>query len=107
IRGGELERVGLGVRLAPDTVAKRSYRAQGAMVQEVVPGFGAAAAGLRSMEGTTFDDIVAIADQPVRDANDVFEILSERVAGEVVPVEVLRGGERRRFEVKLQPLNPR
>jgi S1-C subfamily serine protease len=88
-RGQDPERAFLGVSSgeAPEG---------GAAVGSVVPRSPAARAGLR--EG---DRIVEIADQPVRDPDDVSAVVNARRPGDEVRVVVERGGERRTLTVTL------
>jgi putative serine protease PepD len=88
-RGEDPERAFLGVSsgAAPDG---------GAEIGEVVPNSPAARAGLR--QG---DTIVEIADQPVRDPDDVSAVVNARRPGDEVRVAVERSGERRTLTVTL------
>lgn len=104
IRSGRPERPGLGVVLAPDALARQRYGARGAMIEDIVPGSGAEAAGLRAPTGSTYDDILAIDGDEVRSGDDVRRLLREREVGEDVTVEFLRGGTRYEVEVTLSAL---
>jgi S1-C subfamily serine protease len=95
IRTGRVEKVGLGINIAPDHVASR-FGVTGVLVVETVPGLGAATAGLRP---TTVDDsdhvilgdiIVEVNGKRVRNSNDLFRALDSVRAGTKVPVKVLR-----------------
>lgn len=104
IRTGRQERAGLGVVLAADTLAQQRYGAQGAMVIEVVPGSGAAAAGIRNATNQSFDDIIAVDGRAVHKRADVSRHIEGREVGDKVRVEFLRDGQRRAVEVTLQVL---
>jgi S1-C subfamily serine protease len=88
-KGEDPERAFLGVSSAPATDG-------GAEVGAVVPSSPASRAGLR--EG---DTIVEIADQPVREPDDVSAVVNARRPGDEVRVVVERGGERRTLTVTL------
>lgn len=61
---------------------------EGALIQAVLDGTPAAAAGLRAG-----DVIVALNNRPVDDRNSLVSLLLEHVAGETVTLDVLRGGQ--------------
>jgi serine protease Do len=90
----------LGVAIAPAHVARRLRRAvglpdvEGLLIREVTEGSPAARAGLA--QG---DLIVAVAGQPVRTADDLFDALP--AAGGTVEVSIVRGVEERAIQVLL------
>jgi S1-C subfamily serine protease len=103
------------------TIAKRlGYPvSHGAVVTRVRPHTPGAEAGLqagtdrRELLGSSFisggDVIVSIAGQPVRSAEDVVRVVTERLSpGQSVPVAFIRGGRKHRVTVTLQerPANP-
>jgi S1-C subfamily serine protease len=88
-KGQEPERAFLGVSSGPAPEG-------GAEVGGVVENGPAARAGLRAG-----DTIVEIADQPVRDPDDVSAVVNARRPGDEVRVVVERGGERRTLTVTL------
>jgi putative serine protease PepD len=88
-KGKEPERAFLGVSSAPAPEG-------GAEVGAVVEDGPAARAGLRAG-----DTIVEIADQPVRDPDDVSAVVNARRPGDEVRVVVERGAERRTLTVTL------
>jgi len=106
---GRVKRVGLGIVMLPDRIAAR-YRIEGVAVVRVVPGGGAARAGLEGMRRTWTggvelgDIIVGIEDEPVGSQDDLFRLLDVRKAGETVTVKYLRGDETREAPVVLQEL---
>jgi S1-C subfamily serine protease len=92
---------------------------RGALVVKVEPSSPAKSAGLTgggdkiTFQGqpgipTGGDVIVGIGGRPVRDSSDVGQVILRRRPGEVVRLEVLRGGKRRTVSVKLgaRPANP-
>ena len=99
--------------LTPSIAKKFGYAAtQGALVDSVVPGSGAAKAGLlagtrnEAFEGLGVrvggDAIVAIDGQPVRNAEDVVRIVANTLLpGEVARFTVVRGQQRRVVQIKL------
>jgi S1-C subfamily serine protease len=88
-KGESPKRAFLGVSSAPAADG-------GAEIGEVVANSPAARAGLR--QG---DTIVEIADQPVREPDDVSAVVNARRPGDEVRVVVERGGERRTLTVTL------
>ena len=99
--------------LTPAVARRFGYAAkQGALIDSVVPGGPAAAAGLLASTRTVAyeglavhvggDAIVAIDGLPVRNAEDVVRIVATRLLpGEVARFTVVRGAARRTVRVKL------
>jgi len=87
-RGERIERPFLGLTSAPHP--------EGAEIQGVTPGSPAQAAGLQAG-----DVITDVDGSPVRDPDDVSEVVGALEPGDEVEVEVSRDGERRSFEVEL------
>lgn len=98
IRFGKVRRAGLGVTVLPDHFA-RSWGVEGIIVREVIPGSGAARAGIRSLEldrrGTIVaaDIIQSVAGKRVRSYAELSNVLDRRSPGELVPVQILRDGK--------------
>jgi S1-C subfamily serine protease len=88
--GGKVERAYLGV--SNGTPTDRS----GAVVDSVVPGGPAAAAGLQAN-----DKIVQIDDRTIQSSEDVSAAVEARKPGEQAKVTVIRGGDRRTLTVDL------
>jgi len=106
IRQGRVSQPALGVRMAPDAWT-RQHGLDGVAVTEVVPGSGAAAAGLRParMEDGQVepgDLIVGLNGDPVSQQQDLVRLLAERQVGEKITLEVLRDGERIQVPVLLK-----
>jgi S1-C subfamily serine protease len=116
LRTGSVRYAYLGIEtddLTPAVAHRFGYAApRGALVVRVVPGTGAAAAGLRagarleSFRGLGVrvggDAIVAIDGMPVRSAEDVVRIVATRlVPGEQARFTLVRGGARRNVPVTL------
>jgi len=107
IRKGSNAPPALGISAAPDQVA-RLMRVEGVVVRSVVPGSGAESAGVRSMEVAedgailSADVLTKVDGESVSTVDDIHEILSNHKAGDVVPVEILRGKKSLRIDVKLQ-----
>ncbi|RMG12506.1 MAG: PDZ domain-containing protein [Planctomycetota bacterium] len=105
IQHGRVIRPTLGVQLAPEHVSARAGL-EGLLVLGVVPGSGAARAGLRptvrrGRQVILGDVIVAVDGQPIRRLDDLLNALEKHRPGERVPVVVDRGGERVALEVTL------
>jgi S1-C subfamily serine protease len=104
--------------LTPSIARHLGYATRtGALVSEVVPGSGAAAAGLKAgtriepFEGLGVpvgsDAIVAIDGIPVRTAEDVVRIVASRLLpGETARFTLVRGSRRRTVPVKLGERQP-
>jgi len=114
IRSGRLD-VGLGISTVRELYARRLGWQRGVIVGDVDENSGAASAGLRPArqlaDGTlSFDVILAVEGQPVRDQADLREALEGRNPGDVVTVEVVRSetpDERDEIEVQLGRLDRR
>jgi putative serine protease PepD len=88
-RGERIERPFLGVTSAP-------HPSGGAEIQGVTPGGPAAGAGLRA------GDVIVGADStPVRDPDDLSQVVSALEPGDEVQIEIERDGQRRTFDVEL------
>jgi S1-C subfamily serine protease len=109
VSGGRVTRPGLGVRLADDRLVS-AWGLEGALIVDVTPGSGAAAAGLQPTSRDRLgrvhlgDVIVAIDGQRVREADDVVRRLEGRKAGEQVIVRVQRGDRTQDVPVNVQSL---
>lgn len=108
IRGGKAQRVGLGVTLAHDALARREG-VKGALVGGVLKGGAAERAGLvglrrdpRTGDVLLGDVITAVDGKPVSGVNDLLEAFAEREAGQKVRLTVQRQGERLDVDVVLQ-----
>jgi S1-C subfamily serine protease len=94
---GFVARATLGVRIAPDPVARSLGATQGAMIQSVDSGSPAAAAGLlparRGLGGLVAGDVIVGIGKgkKVRNAYDLAAVLDGLAPGEAVEVRVLRG----------------
>lgn len=100
---GHVERVGLGISLVDDRIARRSG-VVGLVVREVRKGGPADKAGLRGLVATPRgvaigDVIVAIDGKPVRGFDDYYSALDGRPVGTPARVSVMRDG--RSFDVDI------
>ncbi len=99
----------LGIRAAAPPIAK-SLGVEGVVIEIVEPGSGAESAGMRSL---AYDDknrpiadvITAVGGVRVKKIDQIWEIMGEHKAGDVVPVEVLRDGKTMHMDVKLSDAN--
>ena len=109
IRHGEVRRVGLGITLLSDHVA-RSWGFEGVVIREVLSGSQAARAGLRGVQlgrdgrVASADVIQEVDGRRIRTFADLSNALDDRAPGEVVEVVVRRAGETLRFSVPLARL---
>ena len=110
VRFGQASRPSLGVRILSDFVSA-AYGVRGVVVTGVVPGSGAARAGLHGETTVRYnrpspncDVIVAVDGAPVRNSNDLFRALSHREVGDKVELGVVRKGETLTLGVELQDL---
>jgi S1-C subfamily serine protease len=97
IRHGKVARADLGVTVAADKVS-RELGVEGALVVSVQPGGPGAEAGLRPTrrEGRRLrlgDVITRVDGQPVRKANDLFDLLETHKVGETVTLTLKRDGQ--------------
>ncbi len=105
---GKVVRPGLGIVPASEQIV-RQLKVQGVLVLSVPDGSAAQQAGLI---GTTQgpqswilgDLLVSLDGEPVKELNDLYRALDKHDVGDVVKLEVVRKGEKRTVEVKLQPL---
>ncbi len=110
INSGQVERAGLGIRIDEGQLASR-LGLRGALVIGVVPGSGAAEAGLRPTvrdrrTGRIIlgDLIVAIDGEAVADVLDLYRVLDGLEVGHDAQVTVTRDGNQRTVQVRLTPL---
>jgi len=96
------------VQVAEDQTARRVGVAEGALILTVAPNSAAAEAGLR---GTRRDDngrvrlgdvILAVNDQPIRKANDLYVALDKFQPGDAIVLTVLRDEKREEIKVSLR-----
>ena len=110
IAHGRVERPGLGIRPAPDNIA-RQLNIKGVLVEAVTPDTAAGRAGLTGIQKgaggrwALGDVIVGIDDQPVTNLTDLYRQLDRHKVGDTVTLDVVRGGgEKREVKVVLQAL---
>lgn len=112
IARGRLERPILGITLAEERLARRLGVGEGALVLEVVPGSGAARAGVQPTRRDRLgrivpgDLIVAVDGKKVASVDDLFLALEDRKVGDRVKVTLKRGGTVRQVEIELQAAPP-
>lgn len=107
ITHGKVVRPRLGVQLAASEISKQLGVDHGALIVKVVPGSGAAQAGLH---GTTREEagkiqlgevIVAIDGKAVENAADVSNALRDHRIGDTVTLTVLKDSQQRDVQVQL------
>lgn len=100
LRTGKVEQAYLGivpVAVTPDLADRLGLGVEnGVGIERIVSGGPAGRAGLR--QG---DVIVSLGGRTLKSVEDLFEVLRDKRPGDRVPVEVVRGGDRRSVEVGL------
>jgi len=110
VAAGKMTRPGLGVKLAPDQLAKQVGQ-NGALIMGVVPGSPAEEAGLlatrRNEDGEIElgDVITAVDGKPVAKVNDLFSTLQGHKVGDVVTLSISRNGQQQEVKVTLRDLD--
>lgn len=112
IEYGQIVRPQLGVQLVPEhlnLVVTRRLNVEGVLIAEVVPGSGAAEAGLKGSEFgqrsiAPGDIIVAIEDKAVTTRFDLLVILEEHEPGETLKLKIWRENDIIEKRVRLQGL---
>lgn len=108
IATGTVERAGLGIEMASDSLARR-FGVPGVLVADLVPGGAAERAGLRRPEraagGWNLDVIVGIDGERVQTREDLVRSLLGRSVGETVRVRFLRQGAEQQVDVVLQEIS--
>jgi S1-C subfamily serine protease len=105
---GRIIRPGFGVRIADDVAARRFGLREGVLVYDVSPGSTGEKAGIRGTyrdaRGRLVlgDVIVAVDGEPVRDTNELLNLMDRYEVGREVEVTVIRDGERLSLEATLQ-----
>ncbi len=109
IEFGEVRRVGMGVVLMEDHLARR-YGISGVIIRNITPDGPAHKASLKPVQvnrrGRLIlgDVIVGINQERVNDSNDLYRIMDGRSAGDQVNVNVIRDGRERTVKVVLEIL---
>jgi S1-C subfamily serine protease len=108
IRFGKVKRPALGVYNFSDEQARYLDIERGVAIRNVAKNSGAAEAGLRGIRElgngriTLGDIIIAIADDPVEDTDDLLNALEKFKGGDRVKVKILRDEKEKIVTVKLQ-----
>lgn len=107
IQHGRIKRAYLGVSIFQDSLARQLGVQTGALVQDVIPNTGAAAAGIQPTyidengEIQLGDVLIEVAGRSIQTFADVAKALDNRKPGERVTVLVQRDGARMPLEVEL------
>jgi S1-C subfamily serine protease len=107
IRDGKVTRVGLGVRLAADQLARQIVHQDGALIGSVQPGSPAEQAGLRPSKREANGKVIpgdlikSMDGKPVDKVNDLFDALDEHKVGDSVKLGILRDGKKIEVSVML------
>lgn len=115
IQKGKVDRPGLGVHIFEDAqverlVAQNALPKSGVLIRDVLPGTGAAEAGIRpttrSEEGQIElgDLIIAIDGKEIASSEDLFDVLASHQVGDTLRLTVLRDGDEVPLEVTLHAL---
>ncbi|MBP9085739.1 MAG: trypsin-like peptidase domain-containing protein [Kofleriaceae bacterium] len=108
IRNGKISRPALGINSLGDSLAQQ-LKIEGVVIQDVVPGGGAAMAGLVGVQPASNgqwamgDVIVALAGIEVKKLSDLHKALDRQKVGDIVDVTVMQNGQKRVVKVTLQP----
>jgi S1-C subfamily serine protease len=108
IRTGRVYRPLLGFTIVdPATATQVLGVEEGVVVNQVIDGSGAQAAGVRPLaqgdDGSyAFDVVLQVADRQVRALDDVYRELDGREFGQVVPVRIRRLGSELTLDVELR-----
>jgi S1-C subfamily serine protease len=106
IKSGHAARPGLGVLLAPPSVAQR-YGIRGAVIRGVNPGSPAEQAGLKGVDGDRWgrlrlgDTIVAVDGHAITSNDDLMKVLDGRQVGDEVRLQVQRDQATRELKIAL------
>jgi len=106
IAHGRVTRAGIGVQLLPDALTRRG-RVEGVGIAAVISGSPAERAGLegaRQLGWGSFalGDVITAADgKPVKNTDDLRDVLDTRQPGETVVFTLLRNGQAREVEITL------
>jgi S1-C subfamily serine protease len=108
IEHGLVRRAGLGIVPLENAYNER-FGLGGVGIRDVEPGSAAQSAGLRAPRelpggGVDFDVIVKIDGSDIRRVEDLYDVLDQRVVGDVVRVSVRRGERVEELRVRLQAL---
>jgi S1-C subfamily serine protease len=101
IREGKFARPSLGVQVAPLEFQSKLGIEKGVAVVGVLPGSGAAAAGIRPFqrdaggELVVGDVIVAVGGKPVATLDEILDALEQHKSGDTVTLSLVRPGEKR------------
>jgi S1-C subfamily serine protease len=107
IIGGKVSRPTLGINTLGDSLA-RQLKIDGVVIQEVVAGSGAAAAGLTGVQPSANgqwmigDVIVALGNSEVKKLADLHKALDSQKVGDIVDLTVTNNGQKRTVKVTLQ-----
>ena len=110
LRYGKVRQPGLGIMPFSDSIAQR-LGVRGVVVHKVLPGSGAAAAGLRDTRRDRHgsivlgDVVVAINSERVEDFDDLYNVLENKAIGSTVTVKVLRNRRPLQLKIKLMDLS--
>ncbi|MCG8424649.1 MAG: trypsin-like peptidase domain-containing protein [Proteobacteria bacterium] len=109
IKNGRVETAGLGVRILPDSTARR-WNIEGVIIRSVKPGSNAARAGLRGIRQNRNgsielgDVIVGIDGETVRNYDDLYNALEGYKPGDRVTVHYRRDGAKKKTRMRLVSL---
>ncbi len=111
VEHGRANRAGLGVRLVPDHISRKSG-VEGAAILDVVRGGTAAQAGLTGMQRGPAgrwifgDVVVAIEGTRVTCVDDLLSVLDRLKVGDSVALDVKSGQRERSIQLELQSVTP-
>jgi len=110
IKYGKIKRVGLGIKVIPDTIRER-IGVKGAMILNTIRGGAADRAGLKPTRKNYFgqvvygDVIVSIDGHPIENNDDLFDFFDgDKKRGDPVEIQFLRGRKKYGTKATLQEL---
>jgi S1-C subfamily serine protease len=112
IKKGRFDRGVLGIRLFDDSIARKLGVTSGALVNQVFPNSGAAAAGMQSTYVDENDKphlgdlLLEVAGRKIQSAADVQRALDGKKPGDEVAVVVERQSQRLTLKVRLSSVRP-
>jgi 2-alkenal reductase len=107
ITNGKVPRPGIGIIVLDEEVAA-GLGVLGVVIDRVVPGSEADRVGLQGIDyrnRIVGDIIVAAGDQEIRNIDDFIRVLEDHAIGELIMLDIRRGDEIRKVEIKIMDIS--